>query len=421
MRDHLQKGTIHLVLLAIAGLGTLTALKSFGEDPVPGGVRFDAIGDSVTWGHPISFAINTKGQVKASDNEYQGWPELLATLLPTDNGGHGSITNLGIPGIAIKKLATTHPREYFKYSAESPDALLLIGTNDSNPAVETPSGLGCSGSSCDGTYKDTLHRLIDNLLSNGPDSVFVGLLPPTWGNNSDDIFPDPLGTDATRNQLVQEYNQVIVEEVAKRPGVFMGPDLFSCFLTPTVNHFSLFEDALHPNTLGQVYMAALWRDAIARAQSRPSAEPCLPPIYILKSLDSYKYGHKQNLLAVGDSYYTDEEFTLVNVPAELTNGIWVMQPNAKRNNEDEVYLRFDAGSAAVTVFIAYDAAGSPPSSTTHEFAPAHLTSELKVSDPSVERLDVVMAENIVGVVTIGGNKSAHSPGRQQGYLVIVVP
>jgi hypothetical protein len=49
-----------------------------------------------------------------------------------------------------------------------------------------------------------------------------------------------------------------------------------------------------------------------------------------------------------------------------------------------------------------------------------LSSELKVSDPSVERVDVVVAENVVGVVTIGGNRSAQSPERQQGYLVVVV-
>jgi len=421
MRDYLRKETVLPVLLALVGLGALMSLNGFGDDSVAGRARFDAIGDSITWGVPIAFGIDSQGVVRASGHVHQGWPELLATLLPAKDGVNAPITNLGISGAVVRKVAATHPRRYLSYFSEPPDALLLIGTNDSNSIVETPSGLGCSGTACDGTYKATLNWLIDNLMSNGREKVFIGLVPPTWGNNSKEIFADPLGANATRNALIQEYNRVIVEDIAEKPGVVLGPDLFSCFLTPTANRFSLFEDVLHPNTLGQVYMAALWREALAREHAQPPTDHCTSPIYILESLDSYRHGQKQNLLAVGDPYYTDEEFTLVDIPAELVDGLWIMQPNANRDNQDDEYLEFDAGPSPVTVYIAFDASGSPPVSRTHAFVPTRLSSQLKVSDSSVERLDVVMAENIVGVMTIGGNKSARTPGQQQGYLVVVVP
>ena len=221
---------------------------------------------------------------------------------------------------------------------------------------------------------------------------------------------------------IQEYNRVIINELSTLPGVVLGPDLFSCFLTPTANRFSLFQDSLHMNSLGYALVAALWHDAITGAAVVPPVDPCPSPIYILESLDAYVHGHKQNLLEAGDEYYLDASFTLTNVPAELTDGIWVSQANADNANADADFLSFDAGTAPVTVYIAYDPAGVPPTSSTHTFAAlgAPLSSNLTVSDGTVGTFSLVEATNVTGTVTIGGTMSGGGAA-SQAYLVIVVP
>ena len=153
----------------------------------------------------------------------------------------------------------------------------------------------------------------------------------------------------------------------------------------------------------------------------PPVKSCPSPIYILESLDSYAHGHKQDLLDVGDEYYTDATFELLEIPSELTNGIWVLQANADKSNTNTGFLKFDAGAFPVSVYIAYDPAGSPPTSKTHQFRPTTLSSELIVSDPLVGTFSVAKATGVTGMVVIGGNRSNPAAAPQQGYVVIVVP
>lgn len=100
---------------------------------------------------------------------------------------------------------------------------------------------------------------------------------------------------ATRNRRVLEYNRVIRSAILAERGVLPGPDLFSCFLAPGLNRFSLFED-----------------------QRRMCSS---------------------------------------TFPRELANGIRVLQANSDRDNADDVFLEFDAGESPVSVYIAYDPAG----------------------------------------------------------------
>jgi len=214
---------------------------------------------------------------------------------------------------------------------------------------------------------------------------------------------------------------VITNEIVIQPDVKLGPDFFSCFLTPGDNRFSLFENYMHPNTLGYVMMAALWRDVITEVSVVVPTEPCPSPIYILKSLDPYVHGHKQNLLDVGDNYYTDGSFTLTSIPGELASGIWVLQANADNGNDDASFLNFDTGESPVAVYIAYDRSGSPPLSLSHLFTPVTLSVDLTTSDPLVNAFSIVKASEVTGTVSIGGNRSGSGAAPQQGYIVIVVP
>jgi hypothetical protein len=111
------------------------------------------------------------------------------------------------------------------------------------------------------------------------------------------------------------------------------------------------------------------------------------------------------------------------VPDELADGIWVSQANADNANATADYMSFDVGTAAVTVYVAYDPAGAPPALITVPptvFAPVALSSNLTVSDAAVGTFSLVEATNVTGTVTIGGTMSGGGAA-SQGYLVVVVP
>jgi len=343
-------------------------------------------------------------------------------MLAEKTGTGIEIFNNGYPGDRVGEYRIERIPELIDAGNRSSRALLLIGTNDSNDFHPTPSGRGCAADACNNTYNGMMRSIIQSLGEAGRETIYVATLAPVWGSSLDVPYVDPLDMSAaSRNARIVEFNDVIKRELLAVPGVESGPDFFSCFLTPTANRFSLFKDTVHPNALGYVFMAALWRDAITGTPPASQREDCPAPIYILESLDPYIHGHKQNLLEVGDAYYTDEVFILTDVPVELTNGIWVTQANADKNNRDDIFLTFDAGENPVSVYIAYDPGGVPPQSSSHEFRPVTLLSDLVVSDPEVGAFEIVKAVGVTGTVSIGGNRSGFGGAPQQGYVVIVVP
>jgi len=379
------------------------------------GDRWDAIGDSLTLGFLDRYAtdnLNLNDQITIG---FQGWTGPLGDLLTDANGAPNLVGNEGIPGDRVRTIRFDRLPSIFERNSgpSSNRALLLAGTNDSSDFNPTPSGLGCAGSGCNNTYKGDMEWIILNLQAAGRDVVYVAQLPPVWGSSA--IEP----VDPTRNPRIIDYNSVIETQLSILNGVELGPDFYECFLT-TENRFSLFEDTLHPNSLGYAYMAALWADAITSGGGG-----CATSVYLLDALDSYANGHKQNLLEEGDVYYRDENFTLENIPPELEGGVWVSMRNADNANADADFLSFDVGSTAVTVYIAYDPAGGTGLPPTNDsglvFAAATLTGTLDVSDAAVGTMSVVEATGVTGTVTLGGNKSGGGPDPQQGYIVIVVP
>ena len=387
-------------------------------------VHLEAFGDSITYGEKFSFDIDRFGHPRKTDISFQGWPELLGRLLTKKTGKETAVWNLGYPGDRTNKAVKDRLPELLNMKINSDLALLLMGTNDSNDFEPTPAGAGCHGDACLQTFKGEVLRVIERLQQAGRKTIYLSLLPPAWGSSLETTYKDPEDPlVATRNVRIKEYNQVIASELSLLPGVEAGPDLYSCFLSESQNRFSMFEDALHPNALGQTYIAALWLDVLTH-QDQPAVDKhgnCTAPIFVLDSIDPYADGHKQNLLETGDEYYTDESFTLLNIPEELAHGIWISQANAEKRNRRSDYLEFDTGSAPVTVYIAYDPAGAPPVSQTHQFEPVVLSADLLVSDESVNRFSIVQAAGVTGSVQIGGNLSAGGNYPRQSYLVIVVP
>jgi len=376
---------------------------------ISGSHRYDAIGNSITRGVGDNYSFDTLNLTDQRTLGVSGWPALTGDLLTSSIGRPNLVGNEGISGDRAIQTRDERLASIIERNPESDRALVMLGTNDSNDFNTTPAA----------ELTATLQDIVDELHLNGRDTVYLALLPPAWGRITGEVYGNPLDPASTRNQTIINYNAAI-QSMLPQAGVLLGPDFFSCFLTSTVNRFSLFDDSLHPNALGYAFMAALWKDAILSGPVIPPVDPCPSPIFILESLDPYLHGHKQNLLEEGDRYYTDDAFVLTNIPAELENGIWVLQANADNGNADASFLSFNAGSAPATIYIAYDPAGNPPTSSTHTFLPVTLTEGLTVSDASVDEFSVVRAGAVTGIVTIGGNKSGLAAAAQQGYVVIVV-
>lgn len=382
------------------------------------GDRYEAIGDSLTLGLRDRFSRDNLNLTDRKTISSSGWTGPLSDLLTTTLLEPNTVGNEGYSGDRASetrrdRIASILERNRVPKSSRS---LLMLGTNDAViNAAATPA-----------EYEADMTSIIQSLLGSGRDTVYVAILPPVWSNNSNQaLFTDPLDFDpvsatyAERNANIDGFNQVVINTLAPMANVELGPDLFSCFLSPTVNRSSLFEDALHMNGLGYAFVAALWHDAITVGPPTPGGA-CPSPIFILEDLDvPYVHGLKQNLLEAGDVYYRDEAFTLSNVPPELADGVWISQSNADRTNTDADFMTFDVGAGA-TVYIAYDPAGGPPTSSTHVFAASALSEALTVSDPAAGTLSVVEAA-AVGTVTIGGTESDLSGTPRQGYVVIVVP
>lgn len=397
-----------------------------GSDGV--GDRWDAIGDSLTLGLYDNFARDNLNLTDRKTISTRGWTGPLSDMLTTTRGQPNLVGNEGISGdrsweARILRLSSILERNSVPKSNR---ALVLLGTNDSNATNPVASGLGCVGAACDNTYKGFMMDIVQQLQGAGRDTVYVGILPPVFGDSTNTVYAAQLDPGNARQQNVIEYNQVITTELSTMPNVVLGPDLFNCFLTAGNDRFSLFEDSLHMNSLGYAMVAALWHDAITAGPVLPPMDPCPAPIFILEGLDPYTHDLKQNLLEEGDEYYTDSAFTLTNVPSELEDAVWITPENADNTNADASFMSFDVGAAPVTVYIAYDPAGGaggpPVEATAHGFAAlgAPLSSNLTTSDGSVGTFSLVEATGVTGVVTLGGTVSDGGAARQ-GYLVIVVP
>ena len=386
-----------------------------------GGSNVMAVGDSLTNG----VGDNVKWDNISLDWRtiaFQGWASVLGDLQADATGNPTIVSNEGIPGDTSADAANQRVTSIIERNPLAEKAIVLLGTNDSNPYPESvPSGSGCDEDipgDCDNTYKGNMVEIARTIAPSGSNNeVVIPLIPPAFGNTVNGTpYSDPLNGE--RNLNIQEYNDVIAYELAVVENVVLGPDLFSCFLSTDTNRFSLFSDNLHFNALGHKVVAHLLSDSLLGAGVLPG-EPCPAPIFILESLSPPNY--KQNLLEVGNKVYVDEPFVLTSYPFELDSGRWVMTANADYNVIEEEFISFDLGSTMATVYVAYQTGATPP---------AWLTTGYDLTNPLLQvfldaagsqtTFDLYQKVNATGVITLGGNMAAGSGSVQYNYVAIVV-
>jgi lysophospholipase L1-like esterase len=358
------------------------------------GDNYIAVGDSWTNGFGDTFSLDNKS-LNGKIISLQGYQASLSDLLTSTDQHPIIIFNEGIGGDESYDAAYDRIDSIIDRNPTSNKVLILLGTNDA--AVPVLSGLGCSGSSCNGTYKQNMQVLINKIIAK---QVFVALVPPAFTS------ANPL--DSTRNQLIQEYNAVITSELTNIEPE--RPDFFSFFLSESVNRFSLFIDEIHLNSLGYLVMAYLWHNALTGSTDLPFILEDLTPSTVAPYL-------KQNLIEAGDEYYVDESFTINNIPSVLENGRWIMTANSDKANTSGEYLSFNV-DRNVTVYVAYDSGASIPNWLNSNFYDTGLN--LGTSNPDVPSMDLYVSNTaMIGDISLGGNRADGANGAAN-YIAIIV-
>jgi PKD repeat protein len=219
------------------------------------GDYYVAMGDSITFGAGDDYAAdNTSTDGR---NTGGGFTPILNNLLTARKGRPQNVVNEGVGGVTsgygvsvVNTVLARHP--------EAQQFLLLYGTNDSYN--QWPSGLNLKPGDYgyNDSYKDHLQRMINAINAAGK-KVAIAKVPPVLENcnGSCALFYNP---NNTRNQIIQQYNQVI-DQLAANPAnqiTIIGPDLYTYFSA----HPNEFADPLHPNGVGYQSMANMWNQAL---------------------------------------------------------------------------------------------------------------------------------------------------------------
>lgn len=366
-----------------------------------------AVGDSITNGFGDFFTTdNTSlfGRIIA----YGGFESVLTDNLNTTEPVPTNIVfNEGIGGDETFDAAFTRIKSIRDRHPGANMVLILLGTNDASVAI--PPGLGCSGASCNGTFKGNLQTLVDKIrwADYPTNSVasnitpIVALTPP--------VFNAANPWTSLINGRIRDYIYVIKNEIN---GIQVGADFFDFFLpSATKNYRSLYFDTLHPNSLGYVLMAYLWHNFL-----NPT-NPLSLPFVLDNMVASTGSALQQTLIEAGDRYYLDEVFTLTgSVPAALQNGRWVVSNNADLSATSGNYLSFDV-DRSVDIYVAYDANTTSLPTWMSSFSDTGLT--LSTTDLTSPTLKLYVNSFPRGAISLGGNESG-ATGANTNYIAVVV-
>jgi hypothetical protein len=88
------------------------------------------------------------------------------------------VYNEGIGGDESVDTAFTRVDSIIERHPGAQDALVMLGTNDTLASI--PSGSGCSGGACNGTFKGNMQSLANTLAAAGS-TVYIATPPPVFG------------------------------------------------------------------------------------------------------------------------------------------------------------------------------------------------------------------------------------------------
>ena len=107
--------------------------------------------------------------------------------------------------------------------------------------------------------------------------------------------------------------------------------------------------------------------------------------------------------ALDDAYYTDQTYWLTYLPEELKGSVLLRTPNDDKDTGDSHQLVVDVDHD-VTVYVAYDPRGIPPTWIRDNYADTGLS--VGVTDPGTSTLALWKKEFPQGAITFSGNKAS---------------
>ncbi len=378
-----------------------------------GGEFFVQIGDSITNGTGDGYNednISDSGRYIGIMGQQADIMDLLdatrANLSPT------IVFNEGMGGDASDDAAFERIDSILERYPDVDTVLIALGTNDT--FIPILSGQGCSGASCNNTYKGNIQTLVDKIrwldypTNTVPSflNVRVALPPPE--------FTQASPWSSVANNRLREYITVIQSELS---GTQTGPDFFGYFMPssdPTTHRRSLFADALHPNGLGFKLLSALWHNNI-----EPANQVALP--FVLDNVQSaVSTSLQQDVIGVGDPFRLDASgYVVTAMPAQVVNGRWIKTlNNFTSNTASYVTFRTDR---AIDVYVAFDggATARPTWMTSVPYVDTGL--DVTTTDPNGSTMRLYRASFAANTnVVLGGNQAAGSVGSNNNYFAIVV-
>ena len=388
------------------------------------GLYVATVGDSISNGTGDLFVADNVGAdievggvpVGPRQVSFRGYQTVVHDRLTSDPlfGKSNVLFNEAIGGDRTDELVYGRLPSILERHPKLSAAYVMIGTNDANQNSPMASGLGCSGISCDNTYKGMLLDLVDTLETSNVEPIFAKI-PPIFGQRGV-AYDAPLDA-STRNAAVIAFNSV-VEEVTRERNLRPGPDFFAEFLTSGENRFSLFEDFLHPNSLGYVWMANAWKQVLAPDDTAPfilrnlcvrrTSSDCVTP-----------FPYKQNIREAGNTYYTDRTYVLQSLPEQLEGGIWIVAANDDKTNARTDYLEFTV-DRDVDVYVAFTPSATFLPDWMASFDSIGSTLSVSAVPSTLELYSKFFAAG--SLVTLGGNVAPGIVGGgDNNYVVIVVP
>ena len=147
------------------------------------------------------------------------------------------------------------------------------------------------------------------------------------------------------------------------------------------------------------------------------AVDCFPDVSIA-SVNSPNPYDVAGVPVVGAKYYTDRNYTLTYLPAELEQSILVRTPNNDKNKGGSLQLKLEFPED-VTVYLAYDPRGTPPNWIRNDFDAAGLS--IGVTDTGTSTLGLWRRNLDAGTHTFYGNKAVGWGGAVgTNYVIFVV-
>jgi len=367
------------------------------------GDSYVALGDSITQGIFNFFASDSLSMDDRNVGA-QGYQARLNDKLTTDTGYPNIVYNAGIAGDLTADTIVRIDSIMDRYPGEN-GALLMLGSNDSGGSTPLPQT----------TYTTNMQSIVDTVISAGK-TVWVAKPPPAL----------PFADSTSRNAALDGYG----DAVDTLTGIQSGPDFFAFFYddngTPgntsdDIDNFSMYFDALHPNSLAYRIMSDLWYNAISGSITEPFYLHRLCSRLVSSDCSAVaRTDHKQILLELNNYHYTDETYTLTSIPAALSDGIWINTANGE-DGATGTYIDFNV-DRAVVVYIGFDAGASSLPDWLDPATSGYVDTGLSIgsTDPLSPTLDVYSQSFASGSISLNGNMDTGAVGADSNYIVVVV-